>query len=267
MRRITSPSLLVLPLSAGLSCANPHAHNAQHGHAEPHPQQTHAEPHPQHAFPGAADPAGAHGHGHGHGHVSGGMPHRFEDANGWAKVFDDPARDAWQRPAQVVALLQIAPGMTVADIGAGTGYFLPYLSRAVGPTGKVLGLDVEADMVRYMKERATREGLSNIAAAQVATDDPGLPAGGVDRVLIVDTWHHIDAREAYVKKLAAGLRPGGFVAVVDFTMESDKGPPQKHRIPSDVVMKELASGGLVPRTVQETMPDQYLVIGERPATP
>ena len=195
------------------------------------------------------------------------MPHRFEHADRWAKVFDDPARDAWQRPAQVVALLQIAPGMTVADIGAGTGYFLPYLSRAVGPTGKVLGLDVEADMVRHMKDRASREGLANVTAAQVAPDDPGLPAGAVDRVLIVDTWHHIGAREAYVKKLAAGLRPGGFVTVVDFTLESDKGPPREHRIPADVVMKELASAGLAARVVQETLPDQYIVVGERPATP
>src|SRR5882672_603308 len=71
------------------------------------------------------------------------LVHRFEHAEQWAKQFDDPARDAWQRPQEVVAALMIRPGMTVADIGAGTGYFEPWLSRAVGGSGMVLALDIE----------------------------------------------------------------------------------------------------------------------------
>lgn len=203
---------------------------------------------------------GAHGEGHGH-HAPGGMPHRFEDAAKWAKVFDDPARDVWQRPADVVVVLELKPGMTVADLGAGTGYFLPHLSKAVGASGVVLGLDVEADMVRHMGERAASGGLSNVTAKLVAFDDPGLVAASVDRVLIVDTWHHIASREAYSKKLAAGLKPGGFVAVVDFTMETDKGPPKKHRIAPEQVVAELSAGGLSARVVEEPLPDQYVVVG------
>jgi len=204
--------------------------------------------------------------GHHHRHESGGMPHRFEKADEWAKVFDDPQRDEWQKPAEVVRALKIEPGMTVADVGAGTGYFLPHLSRAVGPSGKVLGLDIEPDMVRYMKERATREALGNVEALTIAADDPKLPAGAVDRVLIVDTWHHIGGREAYVAKLATGLRRGGFVAVVDFTMEAEKGPPRNHRIPPDAVIRELAAGGLLGQVVEETLPDQYIVVGKLSST-
>jgi ubiquinone/menaquinone biosynthesis C-methylase UbiE len=199
---------------------------------------------------------------HGPSH-HGPLVHRFEKAEEWAKEFDDPARDAWQRPDAVVAAMGIAKGMTVADVGAGTGYFLPYLARAVGPTGKVLALDIEPDMVRYMRERAAREGLANVEARVVATDDPALPAGKVDRVLVVDTWHHIDARKAYAAKLAAALAPGGAVYVVDFTMEAKHGPPAHHRLARDNVERELASAGLAIGAANVALPEQYVVVAAR----
>jgi len=203
-------------------------------------------------------PATAPEHAHHHG---GPLVHRFENAEQWAKQFDDPARDAWQRPAEVIAALHLAPGMTVADVGAGTGYFLPYLSRAVGPKGRVLALDIEPDMVRYMKERAAREGLGNVEPAVVPLDDPKLPPGGVDRVLIVDTWHHIDQRPAYAAKLRAALAPGGAVVVVDFKLEASHGPPREHRLSPDQVAAELGQGGLVAEAVPTSLPDQYVVVG------
>lgn len=208
----------------------------------------------------------AHQHDHDHEHHHGHDPlvHRFERAEDWTKSFDDPARDAWQKPAEVVQLLALSPGMIVADVGAGTGYFEAHLSRAVGPTGSVLALDLEPDMVRYMKERAAREGLANVSPRVVAGDDPGLSPSSVDRVLIVDTWHHIPERGAYVAKLASGLRPGGFVAIVDFTLEAEHGPPKEHRLAPERVMEELRSGGLKPEIATETLPEQYVVIGRKP---
>src|SRR5262245_27510300 len=106
-----------------------------------------------------------------------GMPHRFENAEQWAKIFDDPARDAWQHPDAVVAALELAPAMTVADVGAGTGYFTVRLARAV-PQGRVIATDIEPDMVRYLTERAGREHLSNVTAVQCGATDPKLPAAG-----------------------------------------------------------------------------------------
>jgi cyclopropane fatty-acyl-phospholipid synthase-like methyltransferase len=196
-------------------------------------------------------------------HHEGPIGHRFEDAERWARHFDDPTRDAWQKPEHVVDVLEIAPGMVVADIGAGTGYFLPYLSPAVGPDGTVLALDVEPDMVRYMEERAQREGLHNVQARRVEPSDPGLVAAGVDRILIVDTWHHIAQREAYAAKLAAALAPGGRVAIVDFTQESPRGPPRAHRVRPDQAARELEAGGLVAHIAAEDLPDQYVVVGEK----
>jgi SAM-dependent methyltransferase len=212
--------------------------------------------HPPGHFHGHSD-----GHSHGEGH-KGPLVHRFEDAEKWAPVFDDPARDAWQRPADVVAALRITPGMTVADLGAGTGYFEPHLARAVGPSGAVLALDIEPDMVRYLRDRAAREGLANVRPGLVKLDDPSLAPGSVDRILIVDTWHHIADRVAYAGKLKAALRPGGSIAIVDFTLDSERGPPKHHRTPPDTVIAELGAAGLSAEVIEEPLPDQYIVIGK-----
>jgi SAM-dependent methyltransferase len=208
--------------------------------------------------------APSHGTAGGRDHAHGPLVHRFEHADQWATELDDPARDAWQRPKDVVDAMEIQTGMTVADIGAGTGYFEPYLSRAVGATGTVLALDVEPDMVRYLNERAARDQLANVRPALVSTDDPKLPTGGVDRILIVDTWHHIPDREAYAAKLRSGLKVGGKVFVVDFNLDAKHGPPPHHRLAPEQVARELAAGGLVARVASTSLPEQYIVEGARP---
>lgn len=212
-------------------------------------------------------PHGGHAHGgHAHGeHGQGPLVHGFDDPERWAKDFDNPERDAWQKPDEVVALLKLAAGMKIADIGAGTGYFEARLSRAVGPTGAVLAIDVEDGMVKYLTERAKREGLANVTASKGAYDDPKIAPSSVDRILIVDVWHHIDGREAYAAKLRDALVPGGFVAIVDFTLEATHGPPKEHRVPADQVKKELESAGLACEIASETLPEQYVVIGKKPA--
>lgn len=219
----------------------------------------------KHSGHGGMHHGDAHGkmhHGGAHDGHGGPLVHRFEKAEDWAKAFDDPARDAWQKPSEVVTAMNISPGMTVADIGAGTGYFEPHLSRAVGPTGKVLALDIEPDMVRYLRQRAEKEKLTNVVAQQVALGDTGLSAGSVDRILIVDTWHHIPDRAAYTQKLAAALRPGGLVVIVDFTLEATNGPPKEHRVAADKVIAELDAGGLSGRAIEESLPEQYIVVAK-----
>lgn len=190
--------------------------------------------------------------------------HRFENAERWAREFDDPKRDEWQHPKEIVDAMAIAEGMTVADVGAGTGYFEPWLSRAVGASGTVLALDVEADMVRYITERAAREGLANVRASKVALDDPKLPPAGVDRVLIVDTWHHIADRQPYAAKLRRGLRSGGKIFIVDFTLEAKHGPPAHHRVAAEEVMRELGAAGFTASVVASSLPEQYIVAGQAP---
>lgn len=223
----------------------------------PSEQNALARPGEPAAAPDAAAGSAATAH-HGAGHH--GMHKEFKNAEEWAKTFDDPKRDEWQRPDEVVALLELKPNMTIADVGAGTGYFIGRLSKAVGPAGFVIATDVEADMIRYLDQRAAKDGWPNVRATQVAFDDPGLPAGSVDRILVVDVWHHLSDRLAYAKKLAAALRPGGLIAVVDFEKAAKQGPPPEYRLEPKTISDELAAAGLTPSLATEQLPDQYVVI-------
>jgi predicted methyltransferase len=239
------------PSPAGVSAA-PAAHAAPAAPATPPPAPTApAEP----AAPAATPPAVPADHADHHG-----MHRDFKGAEEWAKVFDDPARDAWQRPEEVLSMLQVKPKMTVADVGAGTGYFVGRLSSKVGPAGFVIATDVEPDMIRYLDQRATRESWPNVRAALVGAGDPGLGVATVDRILVVDVWHHVDDRRAYAAKLAAALRPGGVIAVVDFDKDAKHGPPPEHRLAPEIVIEELRSAGLTAKLAKEKLPEQYVVI-------
>ena len=203
-----------------------------------------------------------HHHQHGHGHGKAGYHMDFSEVERFARHFDGPERDAWQKPVEVVRFLDLSAGQVVADIGAGTGYFLPHLSKTLGAEGRVLALDVEPNMVEYMKQRTRKGGLANVEARVVLPDDPGLAAGSVDHILIVNTWHHIDDRASYAGKLLRALRPAGTLLIVDFTLESDQGPPKEHRLSAEQVVKELEGGGFRAEVVRgETLPKQYLVLG------
>lgn len=177
---------------------------------------------------------------HDHAH-HGGMSHRFENAEAWAKVFDDPARDAWQEPDRVIASLALDQKMRVADIGAGTGYFAVRIAPLVA---EVVATDVEPDMIRYLQQRAERAGHANLRAVATPPDDPRLEAGRFDRILVVDVWHHLGDRRAYAEKLAAALVPGGFVAIVDFKLDAQHGPPAKHRLAPEAIIADFAASGL-----------------------
>src|SRR3954471_7732750 len=171
------------------------------------------------------------------------MQHHFESAEVCARSFDDPARDRWQQPALVLEALELGPGMVVADIGAGTGYFAVRLARAV-PDGQVIATDIEPDIIRCLTERAAREQLPNLRAVRTPPSDPELAAGSVDRILVVDVWHHIDDRAGYARALARALRPGGKLAIVDFTREATHGPPAAMRLTPEQVIGELRQAGL-----------------------
>jgi SAM-dependent methyltransferase len=184
--------------------------------------------------------------------------HRFDDAEKWARVFDDPARAAWQKPDEVIAALQLAPDASVADIGAGTGYFAARLARAV-PAGRVYAVDSEPEMVRYLGERANREGLPNLVPVRAGERDPKLPEP-VDVALLVDVYHHIPGRVQYFEGVRSRLRPGGRVAIVDFRLDAPRGPPRAARVPPGTVREELARAGYTLAAEHAFLPDQYFLV-------
>lgn len=225
--------------------------------------------HDAHAGQAAHGDAGHGEMGHGemaHGdHNSPGFQHDFSDVERWAKIFDDPERVDWQKPEHIIDLMNIESGMHVADLGAGTGFFLGYLSVAVGESGKVQALDVADTLVDHMRERAAEAGWDNVTSRLVATDDPAFEPGSMDRILIVDVWHHISNRADYAEKLLAALSPTGQVVVIDFTLDSPEGPPKQHRMAPEKVVAELEAGGLEAWVVEnEELPRQYVVMASRP---
>ena len=183
---------------------------------------------------------------------------RFNDAEKWVKVFDDPEREAWQKPGQVIDALKLAPGSAVADIGAGTGYFSVRLAKQV-PEGKVFAADVEPDMVRYLGERAKSEHISNLVPVGASADAANLPEAA-DLVLVVDTFHHIGNRVAYFTKLKASLKPGGRLAIIDFKKDSPMGPPPEYRFTPEQVEDELKAAGFTLAESHDFLPRQYFLV-------
>jgi len=184
--------------------------------------------------------------------------HQFTGAERWAAIFDDPARDAWQKPDEVVRALKLKPNSLVADIGAGTGYFAVRLARAV-PQGRVYGVDAEHEMVHYLSERAQRENLPNLIAVLAKPDDPGIPIP-VDVILLVDTYHHIPDREKYFSNLQKSFRTGGRLAIIDFTPQSPVGPSVRSRILAGRVKQELESAGYRLLEEHKFLPNQYFLV-------
>jgi len=184
--------------------------------------------------------------------------HSFGDAEKWAHVFDDPQRDDWQKPHEVIQALRLQPDAVVADIGAGTGYFSARLSRML-PSGKVYAVDLEPDMVRYLAERAEREGLRNLHAIRGDADRANLPEP-VDLVLLVDVYHHIDDRSRYFARLKDALKANGRVAIIDFRMDAQNGPPRAARIAPAQVKDEMARAGYALAGEERFLPEQYFLV-------
>lgn len=188
--------------------------------------------------------------------------HRFHDATRWVRAFEAPERDRWQRPDHVLEVLGLRPDAVVADIGAGTGYFTVRLARVV-PLGHVYAVDIEPDLVRYLRERIAAEGLRNVTVVLAEADDPLLPEP-VDVVFLCNTYHHIADRAAYFRRLRPWLRPGGRVVIVDFYKRRlPVGPPPEHKMSAEQVVAEMGEAGyrLVGR--EEELVYQYILIFAR----
>lgn len=185
------------------------------------------------------------------------MQHKFDDPAKFAKSFDDPSRDAWQMPDRVIAALALKPGMSVADIGAGTGYFTSRLAKVPGVS--VVAADIEPAMIEYLKKRATSEKASNVTAVLAGANGPNLPAP-VDVVLVVDTYHHLPDRPAYFRELRKSLKLGGRIAIVDFRKEAPDGPPVHFRFTPQQIEAEMKQAGYQLDSSRDFLPRQHFLI-------
>ena len=199
-----------------------------------------------------------------HGAHSGGdqphMEHRFEDAEEYARAFDDPERDDWQMPERIIETLDIQEGQTVADVGAGTGYFAVRLARSTDAR-TVYAVDIEPSMVDYTSNRAEEAGLDNVVTVLAGSDRTNLPEP-VDLVLIVDTYHHLPDRVDYFTRLRADLRPSGRLAIIDFRKDSPSGPPVEFRFTPEQITDELERAGFRLADEHGFLPRQMFLVYE-----
>ncbi len=187
--------------------------------------------------------------------------HRLhDDPKAYIQALEDPARDAYQKPHEVMTALGVTTGEVIADIGSGSGYFTLRLAHHVGDTGHVYGVDVSPEMVRYLNERIRDAGLPNITTILARPDDPLLPRS-VDRFLIVDVWHHIEDQAGYLAKIKARLKAGGQVVMIDFhKRDLPVGPPAAMKIAREDVVAQMETHGF--RLVREHtfLPYQYFLV-------
>lgn len=171
-----------------------------------------------------------------------------------------PDRDAKQRPAEVVALLGLKPGMTVADVGTGPGYLVPHLSAAVGPSGRVIAEDIFPDTLKAARERVENQKLGNVTFVQGTDRDARLPAGGVDVAVVLDVYHHFDYPGEMLASIAGSLKPGGRLVVIDYHKRPDamdgRAPEHVRLADADAIREieshgfQLVSRGELPSNVQ-----------------
>jgi len=171
---------------------------------------------------------------------------------------ESPDRAGWQQPARVVETLRLRAGMTVADVGAGTGYFARRFAAAVGPTGKVLALDIEPEMLEELRRRAP--DATNIETRRAEPADPGLAPASVDVVFICDTGHHLHDRVRYYGKLRRALRRGGRLVLVDFYKRPlPVGPPAQEKLSRAETQREAEAAGFRLRASHTFLTHQYFL--------
>lgn len=179
---------------------------------------------------------------------------------------------------RLIELLELKPGMTIADVGAGFGAWTTAFSKWIGPNGRVYSTDVGEKQLAFLRETTKSEGLTNVTVLAGAERSTNLPAGCCDAILIRDAYHHLTQPNDVVRSIAAALKPGGRLAVIDFpprpNSEIPAGVPANrigHGVPPDVVIQEVKAAGLTmvtqnPKWSAQSQPsDLFLVVFRKPS--
>ena len=180
-------------------------------------------------------------------------------------LLEMPDRDLWQMPGRIMDALGIAEGAVVADLGVGAGWFSIRLARRVGPNGVVYAEDIQEQMIEATDRRLAREGLRNVKTVLGTSSDPRLPAGSIDSVLIVDTYHEMEDPVPLLRNVARSLKPQGRVGVIDFKKDGHgPGPPMDERVDPETIVRDAEAAGLRLVRRETFLPYQFfLVLGRK----
>jgi ubiquinone/menaquinone biosynthesis C-methylase UbiE len=189
--------------------------------------------------------------------------HRLHgDPAAYIAELEDPKRDAYQKPQEVIEALQLRSGEVIADIGAGSGYFALRLAHRVGSSGHVYAVDISPDMIRHLNQRIHAAGLVNISTILATPSNPLLPRP-VDRFLFVDVWHHVENQAGYLALMKKMLKPGGQIVMIDFhKRDLPVGPPAAMKIAREDLLKQMKGYGFRIREEHTFLPYQYFVVFE-----
>jgi len=193
--------------------------------------------------------------------------HRLHgDPAAYISALEDPRRDAYQKPQEVIGALLVKAGEVIADIGAGSGYFALRLAHHVGPKGRVYAVDISPDMIRHLNQKVRDTGVPNVSTILARPNDPLLPEP-VDRFLFVDVWHHIDDQEGYLTLMRRMLKPGGHVVMIDFhKRELPVGPPISMKISREDLLKQMQDHGFRLAKEHTFLPYQYFLVFQAAAS-
>ncbi len=169
-------------------------------------------------------------------------------------------RDVWQKPSLVAAKMGLLPGMSVADIGSGSGYMLPHLSRAVGAKGRVYAVEIDKTLVVALKRRIAKAKLRNVVVVTGAVEDLPLTTL-VDRVLLLNTYPELERPVAMLKAMRQRLKPTGRLVIIDYKADPlVAGPPPEERLSLETIIAEARGAGFVESLQFNVLPRQYFAL-------
>ena len=172
-----------------------------------------------------------------------------------------PEREAEEHPGVALDEIGIKKGSTVADIGAGNGFYSILLAERVGPNGKVYANDIQPEMLTLLKQRVREHGFKNVIPVLGAEDDPNLPAGGIDVALLVDVYHEFSKPQGMIRKLRESLKPDGRLVLLEFRAEDPRVPIRpEHKMTVNQVRAEIEPEGFKLIKLSEKLPWQHLLI-------
>jgi ubiquinone/menaquinone biosynthesis C-methylase UbiE len=184
------------------------------------------------------------------------------EAAGW---LDRPEREKEEKTSKLMKHMDFKPGEVVADVGAGSGYLTFRIAKVVGEKGKVHAVDIQQEMLDLIQERAKKQKLENVVPVLGKIDDPKLPAGQVDTIIMVDVYHEFSHPYEMMEGIVKALKPGGRIAFVEYKME-DVNVPIKlvHKMSERQVIKEMEPFPLKHKKTHSDLPWQNLIIFEKP---
>jgi arsenite methyltransferase len=192
-------------------------------------------------------------------------PHQMHqlhnDPAAYIGALEDPQRDAYQKPHEVLTALNLKPGEVIADIGAGSGYFTFRFAQHVGKQGKVYAVDVSPEMILHINRRIRDSKTTNVVTVLADPDDPLLPERSVNRFFFSESWHHIENQSKYLALMKKLLKPGGEIVMIDFQKkELPVGPPLQMKIAREDLIKEMQANGFRLTKEHTFLPYQYFLV-------